>query len=219
MSAQLKRWADRIDALSLRERVFLFLSLAVLLMALADQWVVSSSMKQQASWNGQVKVEEQALAVLRQTLQTGTPGTPGEGVGQRLQELALATQARDQLRAQWASLSGPGVRPAELSDLMGQVLQRHRGVRLVQMASQTPSPPRAGTGAANQAASAAEGTVPAPTWQSAWISVSGPYAELQSFVASLETQLPGLRWGELHLRGEGAQSLLRVQVWLQGNAP
>jgi MSHA biogenesis protein MshJ len=214
MTTQLERWAERIDALSLRERVFLFLSLAVLLMALADQSVISNSMKQQASWNSQVKVEEQALALLRQQLQADAPGAPSEGGARQLaQELTLATQARDQLRELWTAQSGPGVRPAELSDLMGRVLQRHQGVRLVQMATQ------AGAAAAAPAASATPGTPAVPAWQGAWISVSGPYAELQSFVASLETQLPGLRWGALHLRSEGTQSLLSMQVWLQGNAP
>lgn len=209
MKAQLNQWADRIDALSLRERVFLFLSLAVVLMALADQMVVSSSLKQLASWNSQVKVEENALALLRQDLQNGTHAAVGEGdssgAGTLMQAVLATTHARDQLRQQMAAEAGPGVRPAELSDLMAKVLQRHQGVSLVQMATEPVAPtasPGTGTG-----------------WQSVWLSVSGPYVELQAFVTTLETQLPGLRWGGLHLKTDGPQPLLSVQVWLKGDAP
>jgi MSHA biogenesis protein MshJ len=211
MKAQLSRWADRIDALSLRERVFLFLSLAVLLMALADQLVISSSLKQQAGWNAQLKTEEAALSLLRQQLQSGNPGAAGDtgaartGTGPLLRELSEASQTRDQLRQQLELQNGPGVRPAELSDLMGKVLQRHPGVSLVQMATVPP------------AAVASPGS--GSPGQSVWVSVSGPYAELQGFVATLESQLPGLRWGELHLKTDSTQALLSVQVWLKGDTP
>jgi MSHA biogenesis protein MshJ len=220
MSPALTRLADRIDALSLRERVFLFLSLAVLLMALADQAVISSSLRQQAAWNSQVTTEAAALGLLRQELQQLQSGAgpdlkPGDShstTGKLMQELGDTSQARDQLRSQLEAAHGPAVRPAELSDLMTRVLQRHQGVSLVQMATQAPQALAAGPAQAAQSATE-------PGWRSVWLSVSGPYAELQGFIAALETALPGLRWGSLQLRTDGPQPLLSVQVWLMGTTP
>jgi MSHA biogenesis protein MshJ len=207
--------ARRIDALSLRERVFLFLSLAMLMLALADQAVIAHSLQQQSRWNAQAAEAAAELSGLRGELtRLSGPNAQAQGEVATLQQALAHAQAERQ--ALLSRLDGPaaapGVRPADLPSLLAKVLKRHGRVNLVQL----------GTVASGEAAaSAALAAAPAAglTRQGAQFSVSGSYADLQGFVAELETSLPGLRWGELQLRGAEPQPLLTVQVWLSGAAP
>lgn len=209
------RWhplARRIDALSLRERVFLFLSLAMLLLALADQTVIASSLQLQSRWNAQLAEGAAELTGLRNELaRLSGPTAQAQGEVAVLQQSLAAAQAERQTLM--ARLQGgattPGVRPADLPSLLGKVLQRHGQVSLVQLGTVAAS-------AASEPMPALGGVRPR---LGAQFSVSGSYADLQHFVAELETSLPGLRWGELQLRSAEPRPVLTVQVWLSGGTP
>ena len=219
MSPALNHLAGRIDALSLRERVFLFVALAVMLLALADQLVISVDLQQQKAWGAQVARESDELKALRETLMRQGGAAPGTAPAQGSAEspvdtlrraLALAEAERDALRRRVASggdAAHPGVSAAALPELLAQVVRRHGRVTLLRLATGTP-PLAAGAG----------GPASVP-WQGASLSLAGGYADLQQFIAELESALPGLRWGTLQLETDGPSPVITAQVWLRGDTP
>lgn len=210
MSPALKSLVRRIDAMSVRERLFLFLSLAMLLLAAADQLVIARSLALQRAWHRADQQTATELNQLRNELQALNAAGASAGPQQGQAELTRLREARDALRQRLqaspaeGSASSPAGLPT-LPTLLAQVLQRHARVSVVQLATQAPA--EAASGAATLAPR--QGTV---------LAVSGAYADLQRFISELETSLPALRWGELRLNAgaPGEPPVLSVQLWLAG---
>lgn len=244
---QLQRIAARIDAMSLRERVFLFGSVAMVMMAVADQAVITPSLHRQATWHAQLQATQVELAQQREELtrlsMPRPPGPPAIGpddAGRRLAQLqralAEARAAEAQLSAQLQPPAGPQSRVA-LQEVLAQVLQQHRGVTLLRISLQSQGEPGTPASAppvplatlAQMAASDATAADPvasrpsAPasraTWRPLQLSVSGSFADLRAFILTLEQRLPGLRWGTLILDADASPPAMSVQLWLAGSAP
>ncbi|HSI50525.1 MAG TPA: hypothetical protein VLA61_19840 [Ideonella sp.] len=140
---RLQKLATRIDAMSLRERAFLFGSLALVMMAVADQAVIAPSLQQQAGWRSQLQRTQAELAVQREELArlslphlpgqlAGTTDEAGRKLAQLQRALAEARAAQAGISAQLQPPEGAHTRVA-LPELLEEVLQHHRGVTLVRL--------------------------------------------------------------------------------------
>ena len=101
---RLQAQAQRIDAMSLRERVFIFLSAAAVLAALLDSFLItplSAELQSQAAT--QAKQVQEIKQLREQFVQSSQAGN-GESAPQQRLAAALAQQA--QLRAQMAQGAG-----------------------------------------------------------------------------------------------------------------
>lgn len=210
VNTRLARLAQRIDALSLRERVILFASAALLMLALLDQLVLNPALSGQRERAARQLKQGTELAQLRAQVGALAQEHPqGNSDEDRLLTGVHAAQAQQKaLTVQIAAARAGGHAPVRLPDLLSHALQRHPRLTLVQLASRAPQGPASGVAATEL-----------PTWQRAELSVAGSYADLSGFVQELERELPGLRWGELHLSTESSQPVMGLQVWLQGGAP
>lgn len=155
-----QNWAKRIDALSLRERAFIFLCLAAILIAGADSvFITPLKLEAQARAKAQLK-QNQDLKLLRdQFTASATPlgassNTGGQDEGSQLKtRLAAAQQQQAQLRlavdagfknllqnqvpginAANAGGSKPQV-PQQLPELLATLLKQHPGLSLLKLAS------------------------------------------------------------------------------------
>lgn len=242
MATTLARWARLIDGLSLRERAFLFASLAMLLLALADQLVISPSLRQQGEWRQAGVTSSAELAAMSKELDGLSRDAGQAGSDPQLQALI---QSVERARAQRAELlvmlqggQDEAVPAVALPKLLATVLQRHARVSLVRLetgalgeAAQAATSGLTAASAAMQSLANAPGGTPANAspaaanetrpgdWQGAKLTITGQYADLQQFLAELERTLPGLRWGTLSLQRQQGQPLLSVQLWLAGSAP
>jgi MSHA biogenesis protein MshJ len=222
MNAAIKRWRARVDAMSLRERVFLFVSLALLLLALADQLAISSSLRQLKEWNLRLSRGAAELQQMRQELAAAAPVAAGTTSSaetrpaQMQRELAEAALERQQLLASLELRDAHAVAADALPQLLARVLQRHERVSLLRLQTRGAS-----SGPGTEAGSAGGSSAPTPAGpQAALLSLTGAYPDLQAFLAELEQQLPTLRWGELQLSTRDATPTLTVQIWLSnGNTP
>lgn len=213
-----RRWerqAKRIDALSLRERAILFLGIVAVLAALFDTLVLSplsGRARQRAAAQTQQAAE---LAQLReQFVAISRSGSEPAAVLSR--QLAEARTERGQLDAelrQAATASAGEGLPSVLQRLLAQqpglVLERltlldDTPVVLPGAASAPAGPRPAATG------------MPGMSWQGVELQVQGSYREVQRYLQSLEAELPGLRWGEMHLTasGPGEPPRLVAQLFL-----
>jgi MSHA biogenesis protein MshJ len=219
----MKQWwlkqSVRINALSLRERVFLFLSLIATCIALADVLILTPAQEAQNRIRQKTAAQEVELVRLRAEVRAGAQVEDvNKSARDALAQMALETETVNQeiLGLAPSSNGGPG-----LEQVLVQFLRRQEGLTLL---STNTLKPEVGTVAALVATA---GAVVAPaglplglTRQGLELRVSGPYAGLVRYVKALEGALPTLRWGNMQLRSEkDKQPELTLQVYVVGVSP
>jgi MSHA biogenesis protein MshJ len=210
MKAKFKLWwvklSARIDALSLRERVILFVSVIACSMALADAFWLTPAQVAHKQVTQRFATQSSELSRLRDELKAaGQPVDASKAVRDALAAEASRLDAISQEIKTIAPLAEGG--PA-LEQVLTQFLRRYDGLTLVglnTLKQDATAGPALGTGpAANISKRGLE------------LKVSGPYAELVRYVKALESALPSLRWGTLQLKSDKQVSELTLQVYVVG---
>lgn len=216
LRAMWQRQALRIDALSLRERAILFLCIAAVLAALFDTLVltpITARAKPRAEAQAQQAAE---VAQLREQFVAASRNA-SDPAGQLHHQLEAAQAERARLDAELRSAGS--VRGGEgLSAVLQRLLAQQSGLVLERLALLDDLPvtaPRAAA-AASVAPAATPPAMPGMSWQGVELQVLGRYGDIQRYVQALERELPGLRWGEMHLSASGAKEppRLRAQIFL-----
>jgi MSHA biogenesis protein MshJ len=204
MNAFWLRQSRRIDALTLRERAIMFVSLACALIAAVDAIALSPSMAEQKLLVAQSRQKAAEMDALRARLAKAdqAPDTPQARLARQLQESQVRLAALD---AEIARRSTTGDAGARLPALLERMLARHEGLTLIRLAIAAPAPaPPAGN---------------APPWRGVDLGVRGSYHDLVRFVADTESSMPGLRWGELRMSSRSSSTELAAKVYLLGDPP
>lgn len=219
-----KRWqqlAVRIDAMQLRERVFLFLALIVSCLALADTLWLSPAQLAYKQATLRFAAQGAELERLRQELRAVShPVDATKAVRDDLAAANLALEAVNQDIRAVAPLAegGPAIEQA-----LVQFLRRQEGLTLISTGTvkqEAPSPAANKTATATAANTAASvGSQSALSRRGLELSVSGSYAELVRYVQTLENALPTLRWGTLELKSTKETPVLTLQVYVVGVSP
>jgi MSHA biogenesis protein MshJ len=199
----MKKWwlaqSARIDALSLRERLFVFLSVIACALALADVLWLSPAMDAHQQQTKLSNAQDNEVQRLRSEL-TNTPKPVDVNLPLRT-EVAELQQQLAQLQAGNSDAAGGGS-PA-LEPVLAEFMRRRPGLSLVSTttlsADATAGKEQAVTGVARRGVE---------------LKVAGPYAELQRYVKSLEQALPNLRWGPMQLRSDKQPPELTLQVFV-----
>jgi MSHA biogenesis protein MshJ len=214
MKQQWQKLALRVDAMQLRERVFLFLAILISALALADTvWLSPAQLV-----NKQAKLRFAAqgteLQRLRDELKSvAQPVDASKVVRDQIAEANLRLDAINQdIRAVAPQAEGgPAIEQA-----LVQFLRRQEGLTLIRtatLAQDAVSPKATTTPAANTAAPAVLSR------RGLELSVSGSYAELVRYVRTLENALPTMRWGNLQIKTTKQAPELTLQVYVVGVPP
>ncbi len=203
--------AQRIDALSLRERVIMFASIAVALGALADWLVITPSLAERRDLAMQIRKYTVELGALRGQLTGGNNGQPlpDTPLNRQLNAIEQLRNERVSLDARQRGLLAGSAGVAHLSDVLDRVVRRHERLTLTRLAT-VPDP--------------APGVPPPPgtvaiRWQGVDMTLAGRYFDLMQYLADLEQTLPGLRWGELRIATKTTPPELTVRLLMAGEAP
>lgn len=205
MKAQLQLLLDRVDALSLRERLFLTLSLFVCVLALADfVWFTPA---QSAYKLVLQRFATQSAELDRLRSELALAAVPTDTGKLARAELQTVNDQLAELDSQIAALVPTESKGPPLEQVLQRLLRRHDGLTLVSLDTQKPE---------------AAGAVALPAGMSRrglLLKVSGPYAELVRYVQALEGALPGLRWGTMELKADKRGNELSLQVYALGVQP
>ena len=229
LRARWERQAKRIDALSLRERAIVFLSIVAVMAASFDALVLTPQ-SARAKLRSDTEAKHGAeVAQLRAEFVAASRGA-SDPAGQMRSQLEAAQAERMRLdaslRASGSSRGGEG-----LSTVLQRLLAQQPGLVLDRLALLKDTPvavPQVSlveltTGSTPVAASAMPAVqrpglpmMPGMTWQGVELLVQGGYRDLQRYTQALERELPGLRWGDMHLSASTAGELprLRAQLFL-----
>ena len=215
----MKRWwekqSGRINALSLRERVFLFLSVIACCLALAD--VLWLSPAQVAHKQLTLRFEVQSAELQRARDELKSIASPVDTAKAARDEVAAVTtrlgEVNQSIQDQLAAT--PAASP--LAQVLVHLLRRHEGLTLVRTSAVAPD---AAVAVGSKGSKAGNGTTSAGlTRQGVELTVAGPYPELTRYVQSLENALPQVRWGAMTLKSDKQLPELTLQLFLVGVKP
>lgn len=212
MNKMLKLWWDkqavRIDLLSLRERVFLFVSVIACCMALAE--VVWLSPAQVAHKQVTQRFATQGTELIRLRAELKTTSQPVDASKAVRDDLQVETARLEAVNQEIKTVAPVAQGGPALEQVLVQFLRRHEGLTLLSV------------GTLNQELASGPTTGAAPVGLSKRgleLKVSGPYAELVRYVKALENALPSLRWGAMQLKSEKQPPELTLQVYVVGAQP
>ncbi|KQY82422.1 hypothetical protein [Pelomonas sp. Root1444] len=214
LRAAWERQARRIDALSLRERAILFVSIAAVLAALFDTLVLTpQAARAKQRSEAQARQAAEMTALREQFIAQSRSADEPAGQLRRQLDAARAERTRldDQLRQAGSLSAGEG-----LSAVLQRLLARQPGLVLERLTllEDTPVVAPAASPAAAQRPDLP--LMAGMNWQGVELQVQGRYADAQRYLQALERELPGLRWGEMQLKavGHGEPPRLQAQLFL-----
>lgn len=210
MSTYGKRWqvlADRVDALSLRERALIFLAIAMALVVLVNQLLIDPLLTRNKNLQQRIVQEEQETSVMQTQINSlilSSSTDPDAALKARLAELRAQSQhSAETLEDIQSGLVPPQRIPALLQDL----LRQNRSVSLVSMKTLPVEPltiPAAP--AANATPIAAGQPPPAPVnlvyKHGVEITVQGSYLDLLHYLNSIEGLPWHMLWGTADVDGQ-----------------
>jgi MSHA biogenesis protein MshJ len=205
MRARWQAWAARIDALSMRKRLAVFLALlgatAFLFHLLLLQPVLTQNRQlvQRATSQAQ---ELQEIQRKIETLAQGRAVDPDRAIREQLSALKLELAALEtSLRDRQSHL----VPPERITQLLREVLERNRGLQLVSLTTLPPADladpdPARGVAENPPRLQAPDGESPRHLYRhGVEISVRGSYPDLLRYVTELEKLPWRMYWGRLQL--------------------
>lgn len=203
----MKRWwqtlSGRINALSLRERGFLFASLLVCCLLLADVLWLSPAQTLHRQITQKFTAQNAELQRLRDELKSSSGET---GPGKRMREELVQIKERlEMVNQEISQVPSSSLDETPLSKVLVHFLRRHDGLTLVRTAT-----------LAVDNKNAQEGAATGLKRQGLELTVAGPYPELIRYVQTLERSLPALRWGTMKMVSDKQPVQLTLQVSLVG---
>lgn len=217
MKALLQQQALRINALTLRERAIMFISLAAALVAATDALVLSPRQAEQKALAQQLRQQSSDVDALR--AQVAGPALADTPQARLARELLQLRTRQAEVNAEIQRRAGSGASAMRLPTLLERVLRRHDRLTLVRLATLAPPVTSNTTVTPNTTTTPKPGALPL---QGVEIVLRGPYPDLVRYVAEAEQAMPGLRWGELHIstrQDTPALPELVAKVTLLGEAP
>lgn len=214
MKALLQQQALRINALTLRERAIMFISLAAALVAATDALVLSPRQAEQKALAQQLRQQSSDMDALR--AQVAGPALADTPQARLARELLQLRTRQAEVNAEIQRRAGSGASAMRLPTLLERVLRRHDRLTLVRLATLAPT---VTSNTPNTTTTPKPGALPL---QGVEIVLRGPYPDLVRYVAEAEQAMPGLRWGELHIstrQDTPALPELVAKVTLLGEAP
>lgn len=216
MKQQWQKLAARIDALSMRERVFAFLSVIVCCLALADALWISPA--QVAYKQVTQRFAAQSAEVKRLRDELGAMAQPVDPSKVVRDDMDAVQKKLDQVNQEIAAVAPLAEGGPAIEQALVQFLRRHEGLTLVSTGTLKDEVPSV---SARQKTGAGAGTTvePVVSKRGLELRVSGTYAQLARYVQTLENALPTLRWGSLQITVVKQTPEMTLQVYVVGVSP
>ena len=212
----------RIDALELRERLLLLLSVMACCVAGADTVWLSPAQDAQKKLAAAVMRENAELETLRTQLRASSQASQGPNATSVAREQIAQKKIRiEQVNSEIVGASSLTDNSNSLPQVLVQFLRRHERLTLIRTATISGGAGGAGemTAAKPSQTATAGPAGPSIRRQGLELTVAGPYLELMDYVRTLEQALPTLRWGSMKLNSEKLPPQLTLQVFLVGVQP
>jgi MSHA biogenesis protein MshJ len=197
LKPQLTQLADRIDALSVRERGIIFVAGLMLLFMLFSNVVFGPLRTEQAQLEQALTTKRNQLNDIDRQINTAVSGGTEADTMHRAKLAALRQQLTD-LDSQMDRMTAGVVSPKEMARLVEQMLTRGRGLELVKLEALPSMPIGEEANASGNATPAANSG--ATMYRHAMrIELKGRYFDIVEYLKALESLQWKVFWGEVTL--------------------
>lgn len=197
LKAPLRKYMERVDALTLRERGIVFVAVMVVLYAVAANLLFPPLFSEQNRLQQQIKSKRDQLSSFETQIQAALARSaedPDAALRTKLAALEKREQALDRAMAE---VTARLVSPRDMARLMEDILRKNRKLELVRIES---LPPEILGASATQAGSAPAGLT--AYRHGMRIEVKGRYPDLLAYLHSLENMPWKVYWGQVNLQVE-----------------
>ncbi len=206
----LKRYADRVDAMSLRERVLIFLAVAVVLVAIADSALFEPILKRQKASSLRIQQQQDEIRTMQAPVQGYAQARSGEGANARRQRLEKRKAELAALDRELAEKHRGLVTSGRMAKMLSEILRRNPDIELVSLRT------LAATGLANAPGSAPSGS--GMYRHGIEIAVAGSYFKTLNYIGQLERLPAKIFWGNMELQA-GAYPKVTLKITLYTLSP
>jgi len=211
LPATLQRYADRVDAMSLRERVLIFLAVAVVLVAIADSAFFEPILRRQKLGSQSTQQQQEEIRAMQAQLQAFSQARVSDGPnakGQRFEKRKIELAALDR---EIATGQRELVTPEHMAEMLSEIVKRNPDVELVSRRKL----PAAGL---SPSAEAIPGSAPGLYRHGIEITVSGSYLKMLGYVGQLERLSAKIFWGNMDLQA-GVYPKVTLKITLYTLSP
>ena len=202
-----KRYADRIDAATLRERVMIFAAGVVVLVLLMNSLLIEPQVARQKRLSLEIAQREQSIQALQQQLaKMASERRANPDAADRV-KLAGTRKRLAEVEAKLVEEQRKFAPPEQIGSILEEMLSRNRKLKLVDMRTLPVAPLEAGADKPAAGAKPAEAKPPAakPAGQAqvyrhgVELTVTGTYLDLLAYLKALEKLPSQMYWGKLDL--------------------
>jgi len=208
----LQRYADRLDAMSLRERVLIFLAAAVVIVAIVDSALFDPISRRQKVNSQRIHQQEDEIRTMQGQVQAYAQARTGDNANakrQRLEKRKLELAALDrELAARRSEL----VPPERMAKMLYEIVKRNPDIELVSLRSL----PATGLTPSLTAILGSGGL--ALYRHGIEITVSGSYLKTLAYVGQLERLPAKIMWGNMELQA-AAYPMVTLKIALYTLSP
>jgi len=193
----LQRYADRLDAMSLRERVLIFLAVAVVIVAIADSALFEPILRRQKTNSQRIQQQEDEIRTMQTQVQASAQARTGDSANAKRQRLEKRRVELAALDRELAAGQSELVPPERMAKMLSEIVKRNPGIELISLRS------LAATGL-TQSLTPMPGSAPggpALYRHGIEIAVSGSYLTMLNYVGQLERLPAKIMWGNMELQG------------------
>jgi len=203
----LQRYADRLDAMSLRERVLIFLAVAVVIVAMADSALFEPILLRQKMNSQRIQQQDDEIRTMRVQVQAYAQARTGDKASakrQRLEKRKLELAALDRELAAGQSALVP---PDRMAKMLSEIVKRNPDIELVSLRT------LAATGLTQSLTAVLASDGLAMYRHGIEIAVSGSYLKILNYVGQLERLPAKIVWGNMELQA-GAYPAVTLKITL-----
>lgn len=189
MFAPLQPYIERIDALSLRERVLMFLAVCVVLVAIVDNVLIEPTIARQKGIGAQIDRQRGEITALQANLKANVDAQALDKSGDRVRELDVLKKELAGFDLQIAAKQQHLVPPDRMVSLLRDLLRKNRSVQIESFRSVEPI-----------LIGGADGT-PGLYQHGVDLVLTGTYLDLLAYVSSVERLPAKIFWGGVNIGG------------------
>ncbi|HEY8606819.1 MAG TPA: MSHA biogenesis protein MshJ [Noviherbaspirillum sp.] len=205
-----ERLSLKVDALSLRERVIIFVLAALVLLVLVNAFLLDPQYRAQKQLSDRIRDQQTQTAALQAAIRQQALDRDSDPVQANTARLRQLQGDLDQVRSALGNLQQGLIAPDRMAALLEDILKRNRGVQLVSLKTLPASAiVSIGEDAAKADAKADDKTASRPPQAAGGIYkhgvqlvIRGPYLEIMNTLAQLETMPWQLFWSQASLGTE-----------------
>jgi len=210
----LQRYADRLDAMSLRERVLIFLAVAVVIVGIADSALFEPILRRQKANSQSIQQQEDEIRTMRTQVQAYAQARTGDSANAKRQRLEKRRVELAALDRELAAGQSELVPPERMAKMLSEIVKRNPDIELISLRS------LAATGL-TQSLAPIPGSAPsglALYRHGIEIAVSGSYLKMLNYVGQLERLPAKIVWGNMELQA-GAYPVVTLKITLYTFSP